>query len=300
MHTTLGPDPKKKPAPPSPPPMELAYGFPRNFLDNHYAYVVMSPRARGLTVGLNLTPARTCNYDCVYCEVKRDAPARGAELDVEVLATELQRTLAYVRSGRLRQLPAFAALPDELLQLRHIALSGDGEPTLCPKFAEVIQEAVHVRALGQFPFFKLVLITNATGLDLPTVQRGLKSFTKQDEVWAKLDAGTQEYADRVNRSQVPLAKVLANILALGRQRPVVIQSLFCAIQGEEEPPEAEIEQYATRLKELRDGGAKIPLVQIYSAVRPTANSGCGHLPLKVLSRIAAYVKKTTSLPVEVF
>jgi len=299
MQLTPGPETKKKPATPLIPPMELAYGFPRNFLDNHYAYVVMSPRARGLTVGLNLTPARTCNFDCVYCEVKRDAPARVSQLDVDVLAAELERTLTYVKSGRIRQLPAFATLPDELLQLRHVALSGDGEPTLCPKFAEVVQEAVHVRALGEFPFFKLVLITNATGLDLPTVQRGLKCFTKHDEVWAKLDAGTQAYADRVNHSQVPLSKVLANILALGRQRPVAIQSLFCAIQGHQ-PPDAEIEQYAARLKELCDGGAKISLVQIYSAVRPTANSGCGHLPLKTLSGIAGYVKKMTGLPVEVF
>ena len=93
--------------------------------------------------------------------------------------------------------------------------------------------------------------------------------------------------------------MLANILALGRQRPVAIQSLFCAIQGHQ-PPDAEIEQYAARLKELCDGGAKISLVQIYSAVRPTANSGCGHLPLKTLSGIAGYVKKMTGLPVEVF
>ena len=54
------------------------------------------------------------------------------------------------------------------------------------------------------------------------------------------------------------------------------------------------------MKELKEDGAKISLVQIYSAVRPTANSGCSHLPLKSLSRIAGYVKKTTGLAVEVF
>ena len=299
MQLALGPDIKKKIDPALTPPMELAYGFPRNFLDNRYAYVVLSPRARGLTVGLNLTPARTCNFDCVYCDVKRDAPAQAQEVSVEVLAAELHRTLDYVESGQIRELPAFAAMPDDLLELRHVALSGDGEPTLCLKFAEVVQEVVHVRALGQWPFFKMVLITNATGLDSPAVQRGLKSFTKQDEIWAKLDVGSQEQMDRVNRSQIPLAKVLANILALGRQRPIAIQSLFCAINGSE-PSEADIQQYAERLTELRDGGAKISLVQIYSVVRPTANSGCYHLPLKRLSQIASHVKRTTGLTVEVF
>jgi wyosine [tRNA(Phe)-imidazoG37] synthetase (radical SAM superfamily) len=114
-----------------------------------------------------------------------------------------------------------------------------------------------------------------------------------------LDAGTQAQMDRVNRPQATLDKVLANILALGRQRSVIIQTLFCVIQGQE-PTEAEITQYAERLNELKEGGAKISLVQIYSAVRPTANSGCSHLPLKSLSKIAAYVKKTTGLSVEVF
>jgi wyosine [tRNA(Phe)-imidazoG37] synthetase (radical SAM superfamily) len=166
-------------------------------------------------------------------------------------------------------------------------------------FDEAVQEVVHIRALGQVPFFKMVLITNGTGLDAPSVQRGLKFFSKQDEIWVKLDVGTQAQMERVNRSQVSLAKVLANILALGRHRPVIIQSLFCAIGGQE-PAEADILEYAERLKELRAAGANISLVQIYSSVRPTANSGCDHLPLKHLSQIAAQVKKTTGLTVEVF
>lgn len=300
--TALVPETKKRPAAPAVPGsshMELAFGFPRNFLDNRYVYLVVSPRARGLSLGVNLTPARTCNFDCVYCEVKRDAPAGVQELNVDVLAAELRRTLKCVESGGVRALPSFASMPKDLLDLKHVALSGDGEPTLCPKFAEVVQAVVHLRALGGFPFFKIVLVTNATGLHLQNVQQGLKFFTKQDEVWAKLDAGTQEHMNRVNRSQESLDRVLSNIKVLGRQRPVIIQSLFCTIQGVE-PTDMEIHEYAERLRELKEGGATISLVQIYSAVRPTANSGCGHLPLKSLSKIAAYVKKTTGLPVEVF
>jgi wyosine [tRNA(Phe)-imidazoG37] synthetase (radical SAM superfamily) len=186
-----------------------------------------------------------------------------------------------------------------LLQLRHVALSGDGEPTLSSTFAEALQAIVHVRALSGFPFFKLVLLTNATGLDLPHVQQGLKHFTRSDEVWAKLDGGTQAYVNKVNRPSVPLEKILSNILMLARQRPVVIQSLFPAINGEE-PPLEEIEQYARRLQELQKEGAQISLVQIYSGTRPSPNSESGHLPLKVLSRIAHIVRQTTGLTAEVF
>ena len=278
---------------------ETAFGCPREFLENRFVYAVVSSRARGLSVGINMNPDKNCNFNCVYCEVLRSQPAREPRLDVDVMANELKQMLAFVKGGRLRELPAYRTLPDELLQLRHVALSGDGEPTLSPNFAEALQAVVHIRALGGFPFFKLVLLTNATGLDLPQVQLGLKYFTRSDEIWAKLDGGSQAYVNQVNRADVPLEKILSNILALGRQRPVVIQSLFPAI-NDEEPPLEEIEQFSRRLLELKNAGAQIALVQIYSATRPTPNSGFSHLPLRVLSRIAQTVRLTTGLKAEVF
>lgn len=278
---------------------ETAFGCPRDYLHNRFVYVVVSSRARGLSVGVNMNPDKQCNFDCIYCEVHRDEPAREQHLDVEVMAAELKRTLTFVGEGRLRERPWYQTLPDELLQLRHVALSGDGEPTFAPNFVEAIQGVVHVRALGGFPFFKLVLLTNGTGLDQPHVQHGLKFLTKSDEIWIKLDGATQAYLNKVDRLNVPLEKILSNILLIGRLRPVVIQSLFPAINGEE-PPLEEIEQYALRLKELKASGAQIRLVQIYSAARPTPNSGCGHLPLKILSRIAQTVRQVAGLKAEVF
>jgi wyosine [tRNA(Phe)-imidazoG37] synthetase (radical SAM superfamily) len=199
--------------------------------------------------------------------VNRDKPARETVLDVAVMEKELERTLELVRSGQIRERWHCCNLPDELLQLQHVALSGDGEPTLGPNFVEAVERVVHLRARGRFPFFKLVLITNASGLDLAAVEEGLRLFTARDEVWAKLDAGTQDYMDRVNKPDCTLEKVLANILRFARQRPVVIQSLFPLLNGLE-PSESETEAYVQRLKELQAGGAQISLVQLYSATRP--------------------------------
>ncbi len=276
-----------------------AFGAPRDFLGNHFVYAVVSPRARGLSVGVNLNPDQECNFDCAYCEVDRHARPRDARLDVDVMARELERTLALVKSGELSRLPAFSGLPADLLKLKQVNLSGDGEPTLCPQFLEVVHTVLHVRARCGLPFFKVVLITNATGLDRPAVVEGVRCLTNHDEVWAKLDAGTPAWMERINRPTVLLDKVLANILTLARQRPVVIQSLFPAINGQE-PPELEIREYAQRLKELKDAGANLPLVQIYSATRPTPHSECGHLPLRSLARIAQVVRDTTGLRAEVF
>jgi wyosine [tRNA(Phe)-imidazoG37] synthetase (radical SAM superfamily) len=278
---------------------ETAFGSPRDFLANRFVYVAISPRARGLSVGVNLNPDKKCNFDCIYCEVNRQEAARESPLDVSVMVTELKGTLTAVREGRLRERPRYRALPDDLLQLRHVALSGDGEPTMASNFLEAGTAVVHVRAVSGLPFFKLVLITNATGLDLPQVQRGLKLFTRWDEVWAKLDGGTQAYLNKIDRPNVPIGKILENILVLARQRPVVIQSLFPACNGLE-APEEEIMEYALRLKKLRQSGAQIPLVQIYSATRPMSQVGCSHLPLKVLSRIAQTVRDVAGLRAEIF
>lgn len=276
---------------------ETAFDRPRDFLSNRFVYAVISSRARGLALGVNVNPDKACNFNCTYCEVDRRSGLENIKLDVEVMATELRRTLMQVRQGQLLDKPAYKHLPKELLTLRQVALSGDGEPTLADNFREAVEAVVRVRALGSF--FKIVLITNGTGLDRPAVLEGLQHFTNSDEIWVKLDGGTQSFLERVNRPDVPLEKILANILLVGRQRPVVIQSLFPALHGEE-PSFDEIREYSLRLKELKAGGAQISLVQIYSAARPGNNPEWGHLPLRVLSQIAQTVRQTTGLRTEVF
>ncbi len=278
---------------------KATFGTPRDFLGNRFVYVVISERAHGLSVGVNMNPDKLCDFGCIYCEVDRRVRPVDARLNVELMAEELQRTLSLIARDELRDLAAYAALDPELRALRHVTLSGDGEPTLSPQFKEALQAVVHLRALGAVPFFKLVLLTNGSGLARPEVQDGLKLLTRQDEVWIKLDGGTQTYLNLVNRGNVSLGHTLRNILTLARQRPVVIQSLFPALHGQE-PSAEEIEEYAMRLKELREHGAQISLVQIYSCTRPTLNTECTHLPLKSLSRIAQRVRDVSGLMAEVF
>jgi len=271
----------------------------REFFDNRYVYFLFSPRAGGMTVGVNLTPDRRCNFDCVYCDVHRQQPTRNGRFEVESMASELEAVLDLVCRRRLRELEEFRDLPEGLLELKHVALSGEGEPTLCEEFAEAVRAVVHIRARAHFPFFKIVLLSNASVLDQPGVQAGLRHLILQDEIWLKLDVGGQEAFDQINRSQVPFERVFRNIRNLGRQRPIVIQSLFPFIGGME-PPASQIEEYIGCLEQLGLEGARISMVQVYSASRLTARSGCRHLPLKSLSRIAQQVRERTGLAVEVF
>jgi wyosine [tRNA(Phe)-imidazoG37] synthetase (radical SAM superfamily) len=271
----------------------------RDFLGNRFIYAVISQRAHGLSIGVNLNPEKYCNFDCVYCEVKRGKPRTELPVDVPVLAAELAKMLDLAARDKLRDGPSFHRTPPELLALKEVALSGDGEPTLCPNFEQVVEAVLRVRS-EQPHFLKIVLITNTAGLFLPPVRRGWQRLRLEDEIWVKLDAGTQEYLERVNRpDHVTLQNVMANILQIGRVRPVVIQSLFPALAGEE-PAAEEIEAYVHRLQELVAGGAQISHVQIYSAHRPAQDPSCGHLPLSSLSAIARRVKEQTSLRAEVF
>jgi wyosine [tRNA(Phe)-imidazoG37] synthetase (radical SAM superfamily) len=211
----------------------------------------------------------------------------------------LLEILTRVRERRISELPGFANLPKELLELKEVALSGSGEPTLCPDFPDALGEVIRIRAKGLLPFFKIVVITNTSGLPRPEVREALRSLGSRDEVWAKLDAGTQEYMDEINAPDAKLADVMSNILGLAAERPVVIQSLFPLVRGQE-PESAEVDQYINRLRELKAGGAKISLVQIYSAHRPPRAGECDHLPLNRLSNIARRVRAATGLRAEVF
>lgn len=290
---------KHRQSPPRPesPTCEVGFGYPRDFLTNQFVYLVISPRAKGLSIGVNLTPVAKCNLNCVYCEVDRHHDRHSSGLDPDRMVMELRETLELAEGGWLRQWPKYGKLPAELLKVRHVALSGDGEPTLSDHFVEATRAVVQLRRSGR-PF-KIVLVTNSTTLDQPQAQEGLELLSREDEVWAKLDGGTDEYLAQVNGSSASLVKILSNILQVARRRPVIIQSLFPTINGEE-PLDSEIEAYAQRLKELKAAGADIPLVQIYSATRPMTRHGYGHLPLRALSQIAQTVRRVAGLRAEVF
>src|SRR5687767_13316068 len=99
------------------------FDFPKTSLGNKYVYAVISPRARGLSVGVNLNPSRHCNFDCIYCEVDRsDATQIDEPVDLPVMARELEETLEHINADHLQA--DFPRVPAELLKLRHVALSG--------------------------------------------------------------------------------------------------------------------------------------------------------------------------------
>lgn len=272
----------------------------RTWRDNVYVYPVISRRSGGLSIGVNLNPDKACNFDCVYCQVDRTIPPKVRVVNVAQVRAELECTVAAAQSGLLWQDEHFSGVPVSHRRINDIAFSGDGEPTACPQFVDAVRAAADVRAAAGLADMKIVLITDAAFLDRPAVREGLAILDASNgEIWAKLDAGTQEHYQLINRPNVPLTRVLENITAAARVRPLVIQSLWMHVHGAP-PPASEIEAFAQRLREILDAGGKIRLVQVYTIVRRTAEDWVTPLSLDQLQSIAATVERATGLPTAIF
>jgi wyosine [tRNA(Phe)-imidazoG37] synthetase (radical SAM superfamily) len=146
----------------------------------------------------------------------------------------------------------------------------------------------------------MVLITNATMFHRPAVERGLEILDAHNgEIWAKLETGTDEYYQLVERAKIPFQRVLDNIAAAAKKRPLVIQSMFMRINGDP-PPSAEIAAFCDRLNEIIQGGGKIKLVQVYTVARLPAESFVSALTDAEVDQIVATVRERTALAAEPF
>jgi len=265
-----------------------------------FVYPVISRRSGGLSLGVNLNPDKRCNFDCAYCEVDRRTPGRAKEVDLIRLRAELSALVQSALTGQLGLTPKFAEVSALTRRIRDIAFSGDGEPTMVPNFADCVQAVIEVKQAQALADTKIVLITNATGLDKTDVKRGLALLdAHQGEIWGKLDAGTEAYYRSVNRSHVAFDRILRNLTITAQARPIVIQSLFMKVRGEPMPA-PELEAYCGRLRDILAAGGSIREVQAYTIARPTPEPWGERLDRADLDRIATAIRARTGLPVLTF
>lgn len=278
----------------------LFEAHPRRYAQNRYVYPVLSRRSGGISIGVNLSLDKACNFDCIYCQVDRSRPGESQPIDVPRLVEELDSTVDLVVSGRIFEGPQFARTPPLLRRLNDIALSGDGEPTACDQFADAVAACAEVRRRRGLDDVKLVLITNASLLHVEPVRKALEVLDANNgEIWAKLDAGTEPYYRRVARSSVPFGRILDNLRQAAIARPIVVQSLFMRIEGQP-PPSAEIEAYCDRLQEIVVAGGRIKQVQIHTVARPPAEAYVAALGDAEVDALAERVRQRTGLAVAGF
>ena len=266
-------------------------------------YPVIARRSKGASIGVNLNLDKRCNLACLYCQINRRLGRDRVDVDLTELRDELTLAVRAIGSGEIWAEPRFAETPPHLRRLNDVAFSGDGEPTCRDDFDRAVQIAADVRREHRRDDLKLVVITNATQLDSPQFRRALPILDANNgQIWAKLDAGREEYFQRVNRPRpkIPFRRVLDNITEVARGRGLVIQSLFSRIDGAP-PPAAELSAYRDRLRRIVDAGGKIDLVQIHTIARPPASPSAAALGDAEIDAIAADVRSALDgVPVETY
>lgn len=164
-----------------------------------YLYGPVKSRRLGFSLGINLTPFKTCSFDCVYCQ-------QGKTSNLTI------RRLEYVKiSEILDELKEwFNSHKDNLSSLDYITLSGSGEPTLNTKISDLIEQ---LRKL--FPT-KIAVITNSSFLTDVTLRREILGA---DLIVPSLDAVVQELFVKVDRphQDIKIDEIISGLISLRKE-----------------------------------------------------------------------------------
>lgn len=219
--------------------------------------VVFGPiksRRLGWSLGINLLPTKgkICNFDCIYCECGRNADGRDD--------TKLP-SAAEVRSALKTKL---ADILLEGTRVDSITFSGDGEPTLNPDFARIIDDTIALRDI-YCPQAKVSVLTNATKLLSDSVFGALR---KVDAPILKLDAPTDELARKINGA-LPSFRVDDVVKGMKRfEGDFILQTMFLRSDDFDSLEPQMLTKWMDIVRELRPR-----LIMAYTIARPTPQSG---------------------------
>jgi wyosine [tRNA(Phe)-imidazoG37] synthetase (radical SAM superfamily) len=229
-----------------------------------YVYPVVSRRAGGVSVGINLNPNNACNWRCIYCQVpdlKRGGPP---PLDFDRLEVELRTMLTQLFRGDYLERHA----PPEARRVVDIAFSGNGEPTSAPEFPEVVERVGQVLdefALAEPPLLRL--ISNGSLLDRNAVRRGIAMIgARNGEVWFKIDAVGSAAMNRINGVGYQPETVLRRLLVCGELCATWVQTCLFAFDGKPSNDDVATNSYLDLLGKARE---RLRGVHLYGLARPS-------------------------------
>jgi len=188
-----------------------------------YVYPVVSRRARGVSVGINLNPNHCCNWHCVYCQVPALSRGHAPVIDVEQLTAELHSMLHQLIDGDFM----VQRVAQKSRVLRDIAFSGNGEPTSSKQFTAIVDAALGQKEHYGLAKLPLRLITNGSYMQHQNIQQAITTMAAhQGEIWIKVDTGTSEDSQRVNGVAIKAEQTLRHVEIAAHACPTWIQSCF--------------------------------------------------------------------------
>lgn len=154
----------------------------------HFDEIVFGPiysRRLGSSLGVNILPSKgkLCNFDCIYCECGWNADG---------IAERRFPTLSEVESALSDKMEKLAA---EGVPVDSITFSGNGEPTMNPDFAGIVDVTLRLRDRF-YPDAKISVLSNATLVGRRTVVEALK---KIDNPILKIDAADDRMISMINK-----------------------------------------------------------------------------------------------------
>jgi len=247
-------------------------------------YGPVRSRRLGLSLGINLLPSRykLCSFNCVYCQYGwTPRPALKLTYQTEDLPRPEEVSEALERS--LRQMLR------QKTKLDSITFSGNGEPTLHPDFAEIVQIAKMLRD-RYLPAVRLTILSNSSTVGREEVRKALEVL---DLKIMKLDAGSEQVIQRLNCPVPPfyLGEIVAGLKQL---KDLVLQSLFVQGRITNADPDS-IELWLEKVKEIHP-----ILVQIYTLDRVPADRRVWKVSIPTLQWIASQVRWRAGVPAEVY
>ncbi|MBK8997209.1 MAG: radical SAM protein [Myxococcales bacterium] len=263
----------------------------RDLAGMRYVYPVVSRRAGGVSIGVNLNPNNACNWRCVYCQVPELVAGKGPAIELELFASELGEMLDAVLNGDFLQ-----RAPEGARRLTDIAFSGNGEPTTSPDFGPALE--VVGRALERFGLrgkLKVLLITNGSMLEKPEVRAAVARLAELGgELWFKLDSATAEGARRINSCHATPAEHLHKLRTAAESCPTWLQTCWFRWHGAA-PTEAEQTAYLAALADLAREGVPIAGIHLYTLARPSLQPEAAELAPLEPEWLEAFAERTRAL-----
>ena len=207
----------------------------------HFDEIVFGPifsRRLGSSLGVNILPSKgkLCNFDCVYCECGWNKDGAVADRRFPNLQEVEQALKTKMQKAASEGVPVDS-----------ITFSGNGEPTMNPDFAEIIDVTLRLRD-EYFPEAKVSVLSNATLLGREKVAEAL---IKVDNPILKIDASSQELVEQINKpvGAYRLADVLEHLK--GFEGNFILQTMFLRSQDFDTVADGALEAWIDIVRMLR-------------------------------------------------
>jgi wyosine [tRNA(Phe)-imidazoG37] synthetase (radical SAM superfamily) len=251
-----------------------------------YVYPVISRRAGGVSVGINLNVNNACNWACIYCQVPNLVRGGPPPVDLALLERELRGFLREAISGDF----LVRHVPPEARRLMDVAFSGNGEPTSAVEFPAAVEIVAKVLAeLDVQGELKTRILTNGSLMHLSNVREAIRRIGELDgEVWFKVDRATTTGIRLVNGIRLRPETLRDNLVRCAALAPTWVQTCYFAIDGKT-PEQTELDAYLALIVAVK---GSIRGVHLYGLARPSRQPDASRLTavsLRELQEFAALI-----------